>query len=165
MKACDWLSFDISTKMERHAMTREELFIRNLFALNNDTKLNKELKLSVLTSFTRIGRILTLNIAWIWSLTKGAQTKRPKTKRPKGQNVPRDKTSQGTKRPKRQNVPRKKNSTFQFPIFQKQILSPYGLGDGPHMYSMLGNELNLWIGYSYFGEVRLGHSFILAILD
>ena len=30
----------------------------------------------------------------------GAQTKRPKTKRPKGQNVPRDKTSQETKRPK-----------------------------------------------------------------
>ena len=56
-----------------------------------------------------------------------------------GQNVPRDKTSQG-----------KKNSTFQFPIFQKQILSPYGLGDGPHMYSMLGNELNLWIGLFLF---------------
>ena len=29
-----------------------------------------------------------------------AHTKRPKTKRPKGQNVPREKTSQGTKRPK-----------------------------------------------------------------
>ena len=51
------------------------------------------------------------------------------TKRPKGQNVPRtkcpkDKTSQGTKGPKRQNK-KEKNSTFKFPIFQKQILSAF----------------------------------------
>ena len=26
-------------------------------------------------------------------------------------------------------------------------------------------SLNLWLGYSYFGEVKLGHSLILAILD
>ena len=59
----------------------------------------------------------------------GAQTKRPRTKRPKGQNVPRQNVLRhkvpGTKRQKRQNVPRKKNSTFQFPIFQKQILSAF----------------------------------------
>ena len=36
----------------------------------------------------------------LYSTYCGAQTKRPKTKRPKGQNVPRDKTSQETKRPK-----------------------------------------------------------------
>ena len=57
----------------------------------------------------------------IYSTATGAQTKRPKTKRPKGQNVPRDKTSQG-----------KKNSTFQFPIFKKQILSAF-FENGPHM--------------------------------
>ena len=42
-----------------------------------------------------------------------AHTKHPKTKRPKGQNVQRDKTSQGTKRPKGQNVPRDKTSQGQ----------------------------------------------------
>ena len=69
---------------------------------------------------------------------KMSQDKTSSDIRSQGQNVPRDKTSQG-----------KKNSTFQFPIFQKQILSAFfwnGLGNGPHMYSMLGNELNLWIG-------------------
>ena len=45
----------------------------------------------------------------------GAQTERPKTKRPTGQNVPRDKTSQGqnvrrTKLPKGQNFSRDKTS-------------------------------------------------------
>ena len=36
------------------------------------------------------------------------------------------------------------------------------------MYSILGNEFNLLFidrGYSFYGEVRLGHSFILAVLD
>ena len=32
------------------------------------------------------------------------------------------------------------------------------------MYSILGNELYMDRGYSFYGEVRLGHSFILAIL-
>ena len=45
----------------------------------------------------------------------GPHTKRPKTKRPKGQNVTRDKTSQGTTLPRDkmsqgQNVPRDKKS-------------------------------------------------------
>ena len=34
------------------------------------------------------------------------------------------------------------------------------------MYSMLGNGPQFMDkGYSYYGEVRLGHSFILGILD
>ena len=70
-------------------MTREELFIRNLFALNNDTKLKKELKLSVLTSFTRIGRILTFKYCLNMKPDKGCTDK-----------TSQDKTSQGTKRPK-----------------------------------------------------------------
>ena len=41
-----------------------------------------------------------------------------------------------------------------------------GLGNRPTIYSILGNELIIWIGVicTYYGEVRLVHSFILAIL-
>ena len=38
------------------------------------------------------------------------------------------------------------------------FLYPGHIGLG-NMYSMLGNELNLWKGCYYYGEVRLGHSF------
>ena len=67
--------------------------------------------------------VLCQSLQWalkVWCTDKTSQDKTSQdktsqgTKRPKGQNVPRDKTSQG-----------KKNSTFQFPIFQKQILSAF----------------------------------------
>ena len=63
-----------------------------------------------------------------------------------GQNIPRDKTSQETKRPK------EKKFYISISNFSKtdfvRRLGHIGLGNGPHMYeySMLGNELNLWIG-------------------
>ena len=79
------------------------------------------------------------------------------TKRPKRQNVPRDKTSQDTKSPKG-----KKIFTFQFPIFLKFDLSAF-FGNGPHMLDITGTIKKR--KRNYFGDVRPGHSFILAILD
>ena len=38
-----------------------------------------------------------------------------------------------------------------------------GLGNGPHTVCQVMNSI-YGLGYSYYGEVRLGHSFILAIL-
>ena len=67
-----------------------------------------------------------MRINWAWDPfyignKTGAQTKRPKTKFPKGQNVPRDKMTQGTKRPKGHNVLKDKNPMdfLIFSIFPK----------------------------------------------
>ena len=75
--------------------------------------------------------------------TNGAQTKRPKIKRPKGQNVSRDKTSQGTKRPRNKtsqghNVPRDKTSlgTKCPTLITKFSKTNFVLENWPHM---LGN--------------------------
>ena len=116
--------------------------------------------------------------------SQGKNTPRDKTSQRK--NVPRDKTSQGRQRPTLitkfsktnfvlENWPHMLGNGPQFMIgvflFWKVrlgnsfILAIFDKLIG-HIctvqfvqYSMLGNEL--WLGYSYYGEARLGHSFIL----
>ena len=73
----------------------------------------------------------------------------PRTKRPKRQNVPRDKTSQETKRPK------EKKFHISISNFFKNRFCLLFLKMGHIQY----------VRYYYFGQVRQGHSFILAILD
>ena len=70
-----------------------------------------------------------------------------------GQNVPRDKTSQETKRP----TPNTKLKKTHFVLENW----PHALDTGPHPCT----QFMIRVQYSYFGEVTLGHSCILAILD
>ena len=92
-------------------------------------------------------------------------TIRPRDNTSQGTKRPMVKTFQGTKRPKGQ----KSYTTVQhsnYHVFKKH----FQLENWPHT-RMLGNgphpctQLTVRLGYSHFGEVRLGHSFTMILLD
>ena len=75
------------------------------------------------------------------------------TKCPKGLNVPRDKTSQGTKRPKvHTKRPKEKKFYNSISNFSTDFVCIFW-------------KWAIYVRYYYFGQVRQGHSFKLAMLD
>ena len=107
---------------------------------------------------------------FIWGCTdKTSQDKTSQDKKSsdicsQGQNVPRDKMSQGqnvpgTKCPKGQNVPRDKTSKVKKEFYTS--ISSFSKTDCVCIFWKWAT----YVSNYYFGQVRLGLSFILAILD